>query len=156
MKKRYIKQLLIFVTLLLIMVFLFYKFITYDRNYSWSKEYSIELQDNLSNNDFEIQSSHEISPDSIKLTIEKRIKLKIQKALTELYIMNYGIEFGEKSVFYSSKTNQRLVFKAWCLSDHLVGIEIEYENFDSSSLKKIKERLVKQFPNYKIIWTNKQ
>jgi hypothetical protein len=126
---------------------------TYDRNYTWSKEYSYEVENAVDNLNFEFQKSENINPEKIKLPNEKWIKLKIQKLLSKVNLMNYGNEFGEKNTLNSTKNEQKLICKGWCLSDHLIGIEIEHKNFDSNALKKLKKRFENQFPNYKIIWT---
>ena len=146
-------KLIIFPILFILGFFLFYKFMTYDRNYTWSKEYSFEVEKALENLDFEFQKSEKINNENIKLPNEKWIKLKIQKLLNKVDLMNYGTEFGEKITLNSTKSEQLLICKGWCLSDHLIGIEIEHKNIDSKTLEKIKQRFESQFPNYKLIWT---
>jgi hypothetical protein len=126
---------------------------TYDRNYTWSKEYSYEIKNAVDNLSFEFQKSEKINPENIKIPNEKLIKLKIQKLMSEVNLMNYGTEFGEKITLKSTESGQKLICKGWCLSDHLIGIEIEYQKFDSKTLKKLKLRFEKQFPNYNIVWT---
>ena len=126
---------------------------TYDRNYTWSKNYSYEVENAVGNLNFEFQNSEKINPENIKLPNEKWVKLKIQKLLSKVDLMNYGTEFGEKITLSSTKSEQKLICKGWCLSDHLIGIEIEYGKFDLKSINEIKQRFEKQFPNYKIIWT---
>ena len=126
---------------------------TYDRNYTWSKEYSFEVENALENLDFEFQKSEKINTENIKLPNEKWIKLKIQKLLNKVDLMNYGTEFGEKITLNLIKSEQLLICKGWCLRDHLIGIEIEHKNIDVETLEKIKQRFENQFPNYKLIWT---
>ena len=126
---------------------------TYDRNYTWSKDYSYEIENTVDNLNFEFQKSEKINPENIKLPNEKWIKLKIQKLLSKVNLMSYGTEFGEKITLNSTESEQKLICKGWCLSDHLIGIEIEHKNLDSNALKRLKQRFENQFPNYKIIWT---
>ena len=126
---------------------------TYDRNYTWSKEYSSEVENALENMPFEFQNSEKIDTENIKLPNEKLIKLNIQKMLSKVHLMNYGKEFGEKITLNSTESEQLLICKGWCLSDHLIGIEIEYKNFDIKTFEKIKQRFESQFPNYTLIWT---
>ncbi|WP_299213623.1 hypothetical protein [uncultured Aquimarina sp.] len=131
---------------------LFYKFMTYDRNYTWSKEYYFEIQNIVGDLNFEIREPIKIDPKNVQLSKEKSIKLNIQKVLSKVNLMNYGSEYGEKIVLNSTNSDQKIIFKSWCLSDHLIGIEIEYENWDPSSLERIKNLFEKQFSNYEIIW----
>jgi hypothetical protein len=126
---------------------------TYDRNYTWSKEYTLEAVKVAENLNFEFQKKEKISIENIKLPNEKWIKLKIQKLLNKVDLMNYGTEFGEKITLNATKSEQLLICKGWCLSDHLIGIEIEHKNIDVKTLEKIKQRFESQFPNYKLIWT---
>lgn len=126
---------------------------TYDRNYTWSKEYPSEVISVVKNMDFKYHISDEINAEDVDLSNEKWIKLKIQKMLNKVDLMNYGTEYGQKIILNSTQNKQKLICKAWCLSDHIIGIEIEHENFDSNALKEIKQRFENQFWNYKIIWT---
>jgi hypothetical protein len=126
---------------------------TYDRNYTWSKEYTLEAVKVAENLNFEFQKKEKISIENIKLPNEKWIKINIQKILSKVNLMDYGHEFGEKITLTSTKSEQKLFFKGWCLSDHLIGIEIEHKNIDVKTLEKIKQRFESQFPNYKLIWT---
>ena len=132
---------------------MFYTFMTYDRNYSWSKNYSYEVENAVENLNFELQNSEKINPESIKLPNEKWIKLKIQKLLSKVDLMSYGTEFGKKITLNSTKSEQLLICEGWCLSDHLIGIEIEYKNIDLKTLEIIKKRFENQFTDYKLIWT---
>ncbi len=125
---------------------------TYDRNYTWSKEYYFEIQNIVGDLNFEIREPIKIDPKNVQLSKEKSIKLNIQKVLSKVNLMNYGSEYGEKIVLNSTNSDQKIIFKSWCLSDHLIGIEIEYENWDPSSLERIKNLFEKQFSNYEIIW----
>ncbi|RZS92008.1 hypothetical protein [Aquimarina brevivitae] len=142
--------------LTLLGLILFYKFMTYDRNYTWSKEYYFEVQKVMTGLDFEIGEPIKIDPNSIQLSTEKLIKLKIQKVLNRVNLMNYGSEHGEKIILNSTTSEQEIIFKGRCLSDHLIGIEIEYKNLDPSSLANIKRLFKKQFSNYEIIWNEIQ
>lgn len=126
---------------------------TYDRNYTWSKEYPSEVISAVKNLDFKYQKTEEINTENIDLPNEKWIKLKIQKILSKVNLMNYGTEYGQKINLNSVNSKQKLICKGWCLSDHLIGIEIEHKNLDSKALTELKQRFKSQFPNYKIIWT---
>ncbi len=133
-------------------IIFFYEFMTYDRNYTLSKEYYFEIQNINGGLNFEIQEPVKIDPKKIKLSKEKSIKLKIQKLLSKVGLMNYGSEYGEKIILNSTDRNRKIIFKSWCLSDHLIGIEIEHNNLDPSSLEKVKNLFEVQFSNYEIIW----
>ncbi|MFD0990997.1 hypothetical protein ACFQ1R_12890 [Mariniflexile jejuense] len=125
---------------------------TYDRNYTWSKEYPTEVISAVKNSDFKFLKTEEINPENIDLPNEKWIKLKIQKILSKVNLMSYGTEHGQQITLNSAKSEQKLICKGWCLSDHLIGIEIEHQNLDSEELAELKQRFESQFPNYKIIW----
>ncbi|WP_179006550.1 hypothetical protein [Winogradskyella forsetii] len=125
---------------------------TYDRNYTWSKEYPTEVINAVKSSDFKFLKTEEINPENINLPNEKWIKLKIQKILSKVNLMSYGTEHGQEITLNSAKSEQKLICKGWCLSDHLIGIEIEHQNLDSEELAELKQRFESQFPNYKIIW----
>ncbi|WP_299184686.1 hypothetical protein [uncultured Aquimarina sp.] len=103
-----------------------------------SKEYYFEIQNINRGLNFEIQKPVKIDPKKIKLSKEKSINLKIQKLLSKVDLMNYGSEYGEKIILNSTNRNRKIIFKSWYLSDHLIGIEIEHNNLDPSSLEKMK------------------
>lgn len=126
---------------------------TYDRNYTWAKEYPTEVISAIKDSDFKFLKSEEINPENIDLPNEKWIKLKIQNILSKVNLMSYGTEHGQEITLNSTKSEQKLICKGWCLSDHLIGIEIAYQNLDSKELTELKQRFENQFPNYKIIWT---
>ncbi|WP_338378942.1 hypothetical protein [uncultured Flavobacterium sp.] len=126
---------------------------TYDRSYTLSKEYTFEVEKIAEELNFKLQKSEKINPESVKLPNERWFKLKIQKLLSKINLMNYGTEFGEKLNLNSYNDKQKIIFKSFCLSDHLIGIEIEHKNIDSNTLQKIKQQFESKFPNYKIIWT---
>jgi len=126
---------------------------TYDRSYNWSKEYTTDVINAIENTDFKFQKTEVINPENIALPNEKWIKLKIQKVLSMVDLMSYGTEHGQEIILNSTKSEQKLICKGWCLSDHLIGIQIEYMNLNSKTLTELKERFENQFANYKIIWT---
>ena len=68
--------------------------------------------------------------------------------------MNYGTEYGKIIYLVSEDKSEKLNFKSWCLSDHVIGIEIEVQNVPKEKLKLIKKGVEKKFDNYKVIWTN--
>lgn len=126
---------------------------TYDRNYTWAKEYKDELITVAEKSGFKVSLTNEIDVADIKRSTEKTIKIMIQKILSKVNIMNYGHEFGESTTLKSDNSTGFLNCKGWCLDDHLIGLEIEYSNIDNGTLISLKYNFEKQFDNYKIIWT---
>lgn len=127
---------------------------TYDRNYTWSKEVDGELATVARRSGFTIVKTSEVSVDSIKLPIERAIKIKIQKALSRIHLMNYGLEFGERILLKSSKPKEMISCKVWILDDYVIGLEIKYNNIERNTVTKLNREFEKQFYNYKIVWTN--
>ena len=148
-----IKKIVFYILLSLIGLFGFYKFMTYDRNYTWTKELEEEVKITSKIYGFNIVKTNRIEIDDIKLPTERAIKIRIQKALNNLGLMNYGQEFGQTFLLNSVNTKQLINCKAWCLSDHVIGLEIEYKNIEKDCLNNIKQEFKKQFDNYKIVWT---
>lgn len=134
-------------------LFCFYKFMTYDRNYAWSKEYKVEIITIAGKTGFKITQTDAINVGEIKRSTEKTIKIRIQKILSKVNLMKYGQEFGERTTFISASNKGSLICKAWCLDDHLIGLEMEYANIDVSTFTSLKAHIEKRFINYKIIWT---
>ncbi len=151
-KKRLFKTLTIFLVFVA-GLFCFYKFMTYDRNYTWAKEYKDEIITVGEKSGFKLTQTDEIDFEKIKRPTEKSIKIRIQKILGKVNLMNYGDEFGESTTLTSGNTNGFLNCKGWCLDDHLIGLEIEYNNIDETTFISLKENFEKQFNNYEIIWT---
>jgi hypothetical protein len=151
-KKRLLKILTIFLVFIA-GLFCFYKFMTYDRNYTWAKEYKYEIITVTEKSGFKVSQTDEIEVAEIKRSTEKTIKIRIQKILSNLNLMNYGHEFGESTTLTSDSTTGFLNCKGWCLDDYLIGLEIEYSNIDEPTLISLKDNFEKQFNNYKIIWT---
>ena len=89
------KKILIIITVILISLFGFYKFMTYDRNYTWTKEFEESVKNTTKNTKFKIQKIEKTKVENVKLPFERNLKIKIQKALSEVGLMNYGTEFGE-------------------------------------------------------------
>lgn len=148
------KQLIIIYLLVFIAgLFCFYQFMTYDRNYTWAKEYKEVVFMIARKDGFMIGQTSPIEVDGIKRSSEKKIKIKIQKILSKVHLMYYGHEFGESTELRPEKNSGFLNCKGWFLDDYLIGLEIEYRNIDVETLKKIKNDFEIQFDNYKIIWT---
>lgn len=126
---------------------------TYDRNYTWVKDYKDEIITVAEKSGFKLIKTDEIEIGAIKRSTEKTIKIKIQNILSNVNLMNYGHEFGESITLTSTDANGFLHCKGWCLDDHLLGLEIEYNNIDNTTFINLKDDFEKQFNNYKIIWT---
>jgi len=126
---------------------------TYDRNYNWAKEYKDEIIRVAEKGRFKVSQTEEINAGEIKRSTEKIVKIRIQKILSKVSLMNYGNEFGESTKLTSDNSIGFINCKGWCLDDHLIGLEIEYCNIDEATLLSLKDNLEKQFDNYKIIWT---
>ncbi len=56
------------------------------------------------------------------------------------YNRNYTLtkEFGNSITGVSDSPNEVFKFKGWCLSDHVIGLEIEYKNIDNPTLNCLK------------------
>lgn len=54
--------------------------------------------------------------------------------------MHFGHEFGECTLFTSGNTTAFLNCKGWCLDDHLIGIETEYNDIDEITLIVLKRQ----------------
>lgn len=72
-----LRKFLLVVLFLLLGAALFYKFMTYDRNYNWSKEYEYEIMDAISGTKFKINEVQVIDVDGIKLPFARRLKIRI-------------------------------------------------------------------------------
>ena len=68
---------------------------TYDRNYTWAKEYKDEIISGAEKSEFKVSHTDEIDIAGIKRSTEKTIKIRIQRILSKVNLMNYGHEFGE-------------------------------------------------------------
>ena len=152
-KKPKMKKILIIIITILISLIGFYKFMTYDRNYTWTKEFEESVINTTKNTKFKIQKIEKTEVENIKLPFERNLKIKIQKLLSEVGLMNYGTEFGEIIYLVSDKPNEVLKIKSWCLSDHIIGIEITEENIEIENLNAIRKNIETEFDNYKIVWT---
>jgi hypothetical protein len=126
---------------------------TYDRNYTWAKEYKEELKTVAEKSGLLTEQTDEIDASEIKLSTEKTVKIKIQKLLSKVNLMTYGHEFGERIKLTEENSEGFIICKGWCLDDHLIGLDIEYSKIDNSTLSSFKKNLEKQFDNYKIKWT---
>jgi hypothetical protein len=131
----------------------FYKFMTYDRVYSWSKEIEDEIKVVASKHNLKIANSEIVDVDNIKLPTERRIKVGIQKFLSKFDLMNYGGEMGYTFLLSTINENEYIKCKAWCLGDHVIGIEIEHKNLKNDFFNKLKKEFGDHFNHYKIVWT---
>lgn len=154
MSFKFAKNILIYFTIFIIGALGFYKFMTYDRAYTWSKEYKIDIQNIAKQYELSINSTQKINTDQIKLPTERAIKINIQKFLAKIDLMSYPNEYGEFTRFSNSDTKEIINCKAWCLGDHLIGLEFEYQNISPGKLSCIKDNIESLFSNYKIIWTD--
>ena len=126
---------------------------TYDRVYSLSKIYTYEIEELADSLNMVVEKTENINVENVKLPFERNFKIKMQKFLNKLSLMNYGNEFGEKIILKSKTNNSKLDCKSWCLSDHVIGLEIEYKNIDNHKLTLIQNSFEDKFNNYEIIWT---
>ena len=126
---------------------------TYDRNYSWTKEFNEYVIHATVNSKFQVDKEEKIDIQDIKLPFERSVKIRLQKLLNKIGFMNYGQAFGSSITCVSDNPNEVLKFKGWCLSDHVIGLEIEYKNIDNPTLNSLKLEINKQFNNYEVIWT---
>jgi hypothetical protein len=147
------KKIIIIVFIILISIIGFYKFMTYDRNYSWTKEFEEKIENATKNTNFRIQKTEKNVVKNVKLSFEKNLKIKIQKSLNKVGLMNYGTEFGEIIYLVSDNPNEILKVKSWCLSDHIIGIEIIEQDIEKENLNVIRKNIETEFNNYEIIWT---
>ncbi len=142
------------ILVIIIMSFLlFYMFMTYDRNYTWAKEYPNEIKQIAELSNLKIERTEKINVDKVQLPTERKIKIKIQKFLNNLGLMSYGTEVGEKIILKSEDENSNIICKSWCLSDHLIGLEVQYKNIGEQELGELKKQFENQFSKYKLIWT---
>ena len=126
---------------------------TYDRNYTWIKEYPYEIAKLADLQNLEFEKTENINVEKIKLPTERKVKIKIQKFLNKFDLMPYGKEFGEQITLKSENENLKVICKSWCLSDYLIGLEIEYKNIGNQELSELRKQFENKFPNYKLIWT---
>lgn len=153
MNNKRLLKILVFIIVIFIGLLGFYKFMTYDRNYTWAKEYKKELQIVAEKSGLKVQQTGEIDVTEIKRSTEKTVKIKIQKFFDKVNIMTYGHEYGEITKLTADNKEGFVNCKGWCLDDHLIGLEIEYSDIDDSIMNNFKYNLEKQFDNYKIKWT---
>jgi len=153
LKKNIRNKLIIFPLLFVLGFALFYKFMTYDRSYYWSKEFEYKIREITESTGLSVDTIKQISIDEINRPTEKKIKIKIQKFLSWFGFMNYGQEYGVSISHTFDKSDGKLICKGWCLDDYLIGLEIEYENMNENTLISLKHSFEKKFSNYKIIWT---
>ena len=124
---------------------------TYDRNYTWTKEFEESVKNATKNTKFTIQKIEKTEVENVKLPFERNLKIKIQKVLSEVGLMNYGTEFGEIIYLVSDNPREILQVKSWCLSDHIIGIEIIEKNIKEENLNVIRKNIEVEFNNYKIV-----
>ena len=126
---------------------------TCDRSYTLAKEYKNKIILVAENNGFKAKRTNEIEVEKIERSVERNIKIKIQKTLSKINLMTYGYEFGESTVLISEGRNGFLDCKAWCLDDYLIELEIAYKNIEDDTFLNLKRDFAKQFVNCKIKWT---
>lgn len=132
---------------------IFYYYATHDGNYEWSKEFNEDVRDITEKHNFKIATVEEINPNRIKLPIKRSIQLKLQKLGSKIGLTIYGHEFGQSISVRSNDKGKLITFKAWCLSDHIKGLEIEYMNLDNVILDSLRNDARRHFDNYDIVWT---
>ena len=145
MNKKRLLKILTFTLVTSVGLFGFYKFMTYDRNYTWAKEYKEELKTVAEKSGFKTQQTDKIDVVEIRRSTEKTVKIKIQKVLGKVNLMTYGHEFGEITKLTADNKEGFFNCKGWCLDDHLIGLEIEYKDIDNTTLYGFKNNLDKQF-----------
>ena len=150
---KYAKRILIFLIIFIFGISLFYKFMTYDRNYTWAKIYGSDIEKIADSLKMNVINTERITVDQVKLPKERKTKLQIQKFLSKINLMNYSYEFGEKINLKSENGIDEIICKSWCLGDHLMGLEIEYRNIEDSKLLEIKKIFERNFYNYELVWT---
>lgn len=149
------KKLIIGLILLYLGLVGFYKFMTYDRSYEWAKMFYDITKTTIKTTNFKIVEINTTEINSIKIPTEKRIKLKIQKELNKIGLMNYGKEYEQEIKIQNSENIAKyLNVKGFCLGDHLIAIEIEYSRLTPKERKEIKENFSHAFNTYKINWIN--
>ena len=77
MKKGTITKSFFIAVLLIIGLFLFYTFMTNDRNYNWAKEFDEDVKNVVGKSSFVLNKNDIISTDSIRLSVERNIKISI-------------------------------------------------------------------------------
>lgn len=146
---------MISLALLVVSLVSFYKFMTYDRRYTWSKEIDEEISIVANGRGFHVVEESEVSVSAINLPSERVLKINTQKILSKIHLMNYGHEFGRSILLRSKMPGELLNCKFWCLSDHVIGLEIEYYIVDEETVTGLKQEFGRQFSYYKIIWTKR-
>lgn len=128
---------------------------TYDRTYTWSKEFYDEMEQSIKNTEFKIEEKQEFhTVADIKLPTERKIKIEIQKFLHQFNLMNYGEEFAKIATLKTENPTELITVNSWCLDAHIMGIEVQYKNLDDKKLNLLKQRFAKHFWHYKIVWTD--
>jgi len=85
---------------------------TYDRNYTWVKEYKDEIITGAEKSGFKVSHTDEIDIAGIKRSTEKTIKIRIQRILSKVNLMSYGHEFGKNTTLISDIQPAFLIVKA--------------------------------------------
>lgn len=156
MKKGTITKSFFIAVTLIIGFFLFYIFMTYDRSYNWAKEFEEDVKNVVGKSSFILNKNDKINIDSIRLPVERNIKISIQKILYHIGIMKYRQEYGIAITCNSLATKEKIICKGWCLGDHLIGVEIDHIHLTDIHLKYFQNEFNKQFYNYKIIWVQEK
>lgn len=95
-QNRNMKKTLILLSISVIIIISFYKYMTYGRNYCWSKDFCEEVIYSTELSKFRFLKEEQIEAKDVKISFEKTFKLKIQKVLNKVGLMNYGMEYGKK------------------------------------------------------------
>ena len=77
MKKGTITKSFFIAVILIIGLFLFYTFMTYDRSYTWAKEFEEDVKNVVGKSSFILNKNDIIRTDSIRLPVERNIKISI-------------------------------------------------------------------------------
>lgn len=151
----WIKALFISIATLLLLLFGFYKFMTYDRSYEWTILFEETVERAIQNSDFKLVEARSIDHRQINISPIKRFRIKIQEQLSEIDLMNFGSEYGLQMTLENATTPElsRLNIKGYCIGDHVVAIEIEYSKMKQEELLDIQRKFSNIFSNYSITWT---
>ena len=84
--------------------------------------------------------------------IESSYDMRVVEA--EAAIADIKDNTAEQARIDASKAKyEALKIKSWCLSDHIIGIEITEQNIEIENLNTIRKNIETEFDNYKIVWT---
>ncbi|HLV47202.1 MAG TPA: hypothetical protein VKY32_09205, partial [Flavobacterium sp.] len=72
MKKKLIKKSILLFVIVITSFFLLYRFMTYDRTYTWAKEFPYDIEKIATSQNLKIEKSEPINIEKIKLPIERK------------------------------------------------------------------------------------